>query len=126
VSPPGVGRDELRQVSSLHRRSLPGWSRRAEVSNTRVVLGQGLCIGAAVLVMRLVESASAPTNWTGAQFVLASQHFDVAQGSPQPPGAWLYAAIGHAVHVVTGLGSVTSLVLLAAVASSAAAAATSV
>jgi len=76
--------------------------------------------------MRLVESASAPTNWTGAQFVLASQHFDVAQGSPQPPGAWLYAAIGHAVHVVTGLGSVTSLVLLAAVASSAAAAATSV
>jgi len=89
-----------------------------------MVLALTLGIGAATLVLRLVEGASGPTDWGAAQFVLGSFHFDVTHGAPSPPGYWLYVACGHALHVVTGLGTVRSLVLLAALASAAAAALT--
>jgi hypothetical protein len=58
--------------------------------------------------------------------VLGSYHFDVTHGAPSPPGYWLYVAFAHALHVVTGLDTVRSLVLLAALASAAAATLTAV
>lgn len=91
-----------------------------------MVLAVAVGIGAATLVLRLVEGASGPTDWGGAQYVLGSYHFDVTHGAPSPPGYWLYVAFAHALHVVTGLDTVRSLVLLAALASAAAGALTAV
>ena len=48
-----------------------------------------------------------------------SNHFDVAHGQPQPPGYWLYVETGRALHLVTGLGTIASLVMVAALASAA-------
>jgi hypothetical protein len=126
VSSARIGREQLRQVSDLHRRSLQGWSRHTETRDRWRVLLPALGIGAATLALRLLERASGPTDWGGAQYVLGSRHFDVTHGAPSPPGYWLYVAVGHALHVVTGLDIVGSLVLLAAVASAAAAALTAV
>jgi hypothetical protein len=76
-------------------------------------------IGVAALVLRLVEAASGPSDWDGAQYVLGARRFDVAHGAPSAPGYWLYVALGHALHVATGLGTIKSLVLLTALASAA-------
>jgi hypothetical protein len=84
------------------------------------VLAPAIGLGAAALVLRLVEAASGPTDWDGAQYVLGARRFDVAHGTPSPPGYWLYVALGHALHVTTGLGTVASLVLFTALASAAA------
>jgi hypothetical protein len=90
------------------------------------VLAPAIGLGAAALMLRLVEAASGPTDWDGAQYVLGARHFDVAYGTPSPPGYWLYVTLGHALHVTTGLGTVQSLVLLTALASAAAVALTAV
>jgi hypothetical protein len=119
-----VGHEQLRQVSALHRRSLPGWSRGEDAWNRSTLLALAIGTGVAALVLRLVEAAAGPTDWSGAQYVLGSRHFDVTGGAPSPPGYWLYVALGHAVHVATGLGAVRSLVLLGALSSAAAVALT--
>lgn len=75
-------------------------------------------VAAATLVARLATAASGPTDWDSSQYLAAVSHFDVTHGRPQPPGYWLYVVAGRLVHA-TGLGTVTSLVLVAAVASSA-------
>jgi hypothetical protein len=76
-------------------------------------------MAAATLVLRLLTAAKGPTDWDSAQYASAVNHFDVAHGLPQPPGYWSYVEVGRALHAVTGLGIVTSLVVLAAVASAA-------
>jgi hypothetical protein len=83
-------------------------------------------VGLATLVLRLVTAASGPTDWDSAQYALAVGRFDVAHGLPQPPGYWLYVESGRWVARLTGLGAVHSLVAVAAVASAAAAALTTV
>jgi hypothetical protein len=75
-------------------------------------------LAAATFALRMLTAATGPTDWDSAQYASAVRHFDVAHGLPQPPGYWLYVEAGRAVHVVTGLGIVTSLVVVAAVASS--------
>ncbi len=77
-------------------------------------------IGVATLVGRLVTAAHGPTDWDSAQYVAAVSRFDVTHGRPQPPGYWLYVEAGRLLHE-TGVGTVQSLVLVAAVASAAAA-----
>jgi hypothetical protein len=78
-------------------------------------------IGLATLVLRLATAANGPTDWDSAQYAAAVGHFDVTHGQPQPPGYWLYVMAGRFVHAVTGVGTIHSLVLVAALASAVAA-----
>jgi hypothetical protein len=78
------------------------------------------------LVLRLLTAATGPTDWDSAQYAAAVGHFDVTHGQPQPPGYWLYVVAGRLIHRVTGLGTIHSLVLVAALASAAAAGLTAV
>ena len=78
------------------------------------------------LVLRLLTAADGPTDWDSAQYASAVGHFDVSHGQPQPPGYWLYVITGRLIHQVTGFGVIHSLVLVAAVASAAAAGLTAV
>ena len=80
----------------------------------------------ATLALRLLTAANGPTDWDSAQYAAAVGHFDVTHGQPQPPGYWLYVVAGRFVHQVSGLGTIHSLVLVAAVASAAAAGLTAV
>jgi len=73
------------------------------------------------LVLRLLTAANGPTDWDSAQYAAAVGHFDVTHGRPQPPGYWLYVISGRLIHQVSGLGTIHSLVLVAALASAAAA-----
>ena len=82
-----------------------------------VVVPWVLALG--TLATRLLTGARGPTDWDSAQYASAANHFDVAHGQPQPPGYWLYVEAGRAVHVLTGMGVVASLVLVAALASAA-------
>jgi hypothetical protein len=119
-----LGREDLRQVSRLHRRRTPGWERaRAPWFASRYALAPA-AIGFTTLVVRLVFGANGPTDWDGVQYVVGSSHFDVTHGAPHPPGYWLYVEAGHLVHAVSGLSAASSLVLVAALASAAAAALT--
>ncbi len=74
-------------------------------------------LGFGTLALRLLTAARGPTDWDSAQYASAVNHFDVAHGQPQPPGYWLYVESGRALHAVTGIGVVDSLVLVAALAS---------
>ena len=78
------------------------------------------------LVLRLLTAASGPTDWDSAQYASAVHHFDVTHGEPQPPGYWLYVESGRLVAHLTGLGTVHSLVVVAALASALGAGLTSV
>ena len=73
------------------------------------------------LVLRLVAGATGPTDWDSAQYAAAVGHFDVTHGEPQPPGYWLYVQSGRFLHLGFGLGTIHSLVLVAALASALAA-----
>ena len=77
-------------------------------------------LAALTLVLRLVTSADGPTDWDSAQYAAAVSHFDVRHGQPQPPGYWLYVESARWVMRLTGLGTIHSLVLVAALASAAA------
>ena len=74
-------------------------------------------MAAATLVLRLATAARGPTDWDSAQYASAVNRFDVTHGSPQPPGYWLYVEAGRAVRALSGLGTIHSLVVVAAVAS---------
>jgi len=121
-----LGREDLRQVSHLHRDSVRGWSPPSTAWLRSPTLFASVAIGIVTLVLRLSYEATGPTNADGAQFVIGSGRFDVTHGAPPAPGSWLYVAAGHAVHVVTGWSPVESLVVLAALASAGAAALTCV
>ncbi len=83
-------------------------------------------VGLATLALRLLTAASGPTDWDSAQYASAVGHFDVTHGQPQPPGYWLYVISGRLIHQLSGLGTIHSLVLVAAVASAVAAGLTTV
>jgi hypothetical protein len=120
-------REHLRQVSHLHRAApVRGWSRTGWSSLRSPTLLAAVVLGVVTLVLRLSYAASGPTGSASASYVIGSGRFDVTRGAPGAPGYWLYVAAGHAVHVVTGLSPVHSLVLLAALASAGAAALTCV
>ncbi len=75
-------------------------------------------VALATLAARLATAARGPTDWDSSQYLAAVSRFDVTHGRPQPPGYWLYVVAGRLVHA-TGLGTVESLVLVAALASAA-------
>ena len=83
-------------------------------------------VGLVTLALRLLAAASGPTDWDSAQYASAVGHYDVTHGQPQPPGYWLYVISGRLIHQLTGLGTIHSLVLVAAVASAVAAGLTTV
>lgn len=121
-----LARQNLRQVSRLHRASIRGWSTGTKTWLRSPTLALSVVIGVATFILRLSYAASRPTDLAGLEYVRGSLHFNVARDSPTAPGSWLYVAAGHAIHVVSGLSSVHSLVLLAALASAGAAALTCV
>jgi hypothetical protein len=105
---PTVGLDQV----TAHRS--PGWlGRRPDLAPW--------VVAAVTLGLRLATAAQGPTDWDSAQYASAVGHFDVAHGQPQPPGYWLYIEAGRVVRTLTGLGTVHSLVVVAALASAAAA-----
>lgn len=73
----------------------------------------------ATLVLRLATAAQGPTDWDSAQYAAGVNRFDVTHGQPQPPGYWLYVEAGRLVKAITGLGTIHSLVVVAAIASAA-------
>ena len=77
-------------------------------------------VAMATLAARLATAATGPTDWDSAQYAAAVSRFDVNHGRPQPPGYWLYVEAGRLVHG-TGLSTVDSLVLVAALTSALAA-----
>ncbi len=81
-------------------------------------------IGVIAVVLRLLTAATGPTDWDSAQYALATGRYDVTHGLPQPPGYWLYVESGRALSHFGGLGTVRALVVVAALASGAAAALT--
>ncbi len=83
-------------------------------------------VGLVTLALRLLTAASGPTDWDSAQYASAVGHYDVTHGQPQPPGYWLYVISGRLIHQLTGVGTIHSLVLVAAVASAVAAGLTTV
>jgi hypothetical protein len=105
---PTVGLDQ----ETVH--SSPGWRGRRPDPAPWVV-------AAIALGLRLATAAQGPTDWDSAQYASAVGHFDVTHGQPQPPGYWLYIETGRVVRALTGLGTVHSLVVVAALASAAAA-----
>jgi hypothetical protein len=121
-----LGRENLRQVSHLHRNRMRGWSTGEGSWLRSPTLAASVAIGVVTLILRLSYGASAPTDRVGARYVSGSRRFDVTRHSPTAPGSWLYVEAGHALHVATGMTAVHSLVLLAALLSAAAAALTCV
>jgi len=81
-------------------------------------------LGIVTLAARLATAATGPTDWDAVQFAVGSARFDVRHGAPHPPGYFLFVTAGRALHVVTGMSATASLVLVAALASAAAAACT--
>jgi hypothetical protein len=116
-----LGRENLRRVSHLHRDAVPGWSARPRLWRRSPVVIVASLIGLGALGLRLAYGATGPTDTVGAQLVVGSSRFDVTHGAPAAPGSWLYVAAGHVLHLATGLSTVHSLVLLAALASGGAA-----
>ncbi len=82
-------------------------------------VGMPWIVALATLVLRLVTAAAGPTDWDSAQYAAAVGHFDVTHGQPQPPGYWLYVQSGRFLHQLSGLSTIHSLVLVAALASAA-------
>ncbi len=121
-----LGRENLRQVSHLHRNTFRGWPAGRWSRLRSPTLLTAVLFGAVTLILRLAYGAARPTDVLGARYVTGSDHFDVSRLSPPAPGAWLYVAAGHAVHVVLGLSAAHSLVLISALLSAAAAALTCV
>jgi hypothetical protein len=76
-------------------------------------------VAAATLILRLLTAAQGPTDWDSAQYASAVNRFDVTHGQPQPPGYWLYVEAGRLVKSLSGLGTIHSLVVVAAIASAA-------
>jgi len=82
----------------------------------RVPLGLGLVT---LLVLQLVRGRY-PVEWDGAQLVMALDRFDVSDGTPHPPGYWLYIAAGRLVRALTWLDGTAALTLVSSAAAAAA------
>ncbi len=102
--PPTLTRMDRRKAAKRPRRDATPW-----------------LIALATLALRLITAANGPTDWDSAQYAAAVGHYDVTHGQPQPPGYWLYVVSGRLLHQIFGLGTIHSLVVVAAVASAAAA-----
>lgn len=102
----------------------PGWAGRpTSAALLRVPTDAALAaaLAAVTLIVRLVFAAARPTDWDSVQFVEGLRHYDVTHGSPHPPGYFLYEVAGRTVMAITGFDGTASLVVVAAVASAAAA-----
>ena len=119
-----LDRENLRRVSHLHHRSLRGWAPGRSWMGSPT-LAVSLLLAAATFGLRLAYAATRPTDAAGAALVRGAARFDVTRASPEAPGSWLFVAVGHLLHLA-GTSPVGGLVLLAALLSSAATAATAV
>jgi hypothetical protein len=76
-------------------------------------------LGAATLLVLQLVRGRYPVEWDGAQLVLGLDRFDVSNGTPHPPGYWLYIAAGRLVRALTWLDGTASLTLVSSVAAAA-------
>ena len=70
-------------------------------------------LAAVALLAHQLVAARFPVEWDGAQLVLGLDRFDVTEGSPHPPGYWLYVATGRLLRATTPLDGTASLTLVA-------------
>jgi hypothetical protein len=110
--PGGVPQAPLAASSVPTRAELQRQARRHRAS-----ISMPAAVALVTLVLRLIAAANGPTDWDSAQYAAAVGHYDVTHGEPQPPGYWLFVQAGRVLHQVFGLGTIHSLVLVAAVAS---------
>jgi 4-amino-4-deoxy-L-arabinose transferase-like glycosyltransferase len=123
VRPPTVALTGVRRLPEGPPVRRPGRVASDRASRVRLQVLDLLApwvVGLATMAARLATAAAGPTDWDSAQYAAAVSHFDVNHGRPQPPGYWLYVEAGRLVHA-TGLSTVDSLVLVAALASALAA-----
>ena len=76
-------------------------------------------LGLVALVLLQLVRAHHPVEWDGAQLVLGLDRFDVTDGTPHPPGYWLYIAAGRLVRAVTWLDGTAALTLVSSLAAAA-------
>lgn len=71
------------------------------------------------LILYRLSAARFPVEWDGAQLVMALDRFDVVNGTPHPPGYWLYIAAGRAIRGATSLDGSASLTMVSSIAGAA-------
>src|SRR5438874_126708 len=76
-------------------------------------------LAAGSLVLCLVYFTKWPTEWDSVQLTFGVSRFDIREGSPHPPGYWLYVFAARMVRAVTPLNAQHSLQLLAGLAAAA-------
>lgn len=96
---------------------LPGAGRRPRLVPAGRL--ESWALASVALVAYQLVAARFPVEWDGAQLVLGLDRFDVTEGSPHPPGYWLYVAAGRLVRALTPLDGAASLTLVASVAAAA-------
>ncbi len=103
--PPGRGEE----VRSRRARRWPGPDRLVSIA-----------FGLVAFAAYQATATRYPVEWDGAQLVMGLDHFDVTNGTPHPPGYWLYLLAGRVVRSLTPLGATASLTLVSSVAAAAA------
>jgi hypothetical protein len=76
-------------------------------------------LAAGSFVLCLAYFTKWPTEWDSVQLTFGVSRFDIREGSPHPPGYWLYVFAGRLVRAATPLNAQHSLQLLAALAAAA-------
>jgi len=87
--------------------------------SSRIERAAPFLLGAGTFVLCVVMFSHWPTEWDSVQLTLGVDRFDIREGSPHPPGYWLYVAAGRVVRALTPLDAHRSLQLLSALAASA-------
>lgn len=78
-----------------------------------------VALGLATFAACVVMFAAWPTEWDSVQLTLGVDRFDIREGSPHPPGYWLYVMAGRVVRALTPLDAQGSLQVLSALAAAA-------
>lgn len=94
---------------------VPRWRAWLADPDRRVSVG----ISVVAFVLYRLVAARFPVEWDGAQLVMALDRFDVANGTPHPPGYWLYVAVGRTIRGSTSLDGTASLTMVSSVAAAA-------
>ena len=76
-------------------------------------------LGAASFALCAAYFSKWPTEWDSVQLTFGVDRFDIREGSPHPPGYWLYVMAGRVVRALTPLDAQHSLQVLAALAAAA-------
>jgi hypothetical protein len=76
-------------------------------------------LGVVAFVACVASFPKWPTEWDSVQLTLGVDRFDIREGSPHPPGYWLYVAAARGLRAITPFDAKTCLQWLAAAAAAA-------